>query len=52
MANKQTFTVVKSATVRVTHEHRFDEPDDKCRCGKAEHETDGPVQVTEVTSGE
>jgi CDGSH-type Zn-finger protein len=52
MANTQQFTVVKKATVRVTHEHRFDEPADLCRCGKAEHETGAPVQVTEVSTSE
>lgn len=50
MANEQQFTVVKQATLRHTHEHRFDQPEDRCRCGKTEPETGGPVQITEVTA--
>jgi hypothetical protein len=52
MPNTQTITVTKKVAWRTTHEHRFDEEGDQCRCGKTEAETDGPVQVKEGVSGE
>jgi hypothetical protein len=58
MPNTQNVPIKKTATVRVTHTHNFDDPDHPdaspgvCRCGTAEADADGPVRVTEVSSGE
>lgn len=54
MSNVQQFTVVKQATVRVTHTHNFGDPDHPgaspgvCRCGKTPEQASGPAEVTET----
>lgn len=47
MAERQLLPVAINVTAKRTHTHEFTGPEDRCRCGKTEAQTDG--QLTEVT---